>query len=261
MIDIGTGPPIVVIPGIQGRWEWMRPAIDALGRRCRVIACSLCGEPGSGCRMDRTTRSGSFMRQLDDLLARAGLDRAALCGVSFGGLIALHYAAERPERVTRLVVVSTPAPGWRPPEHIAQYARAPILSAPAFVFGSFGRLAPEIACALPSRSARLAFWIQHLVRVALAPASPTRMSERLSLWNGADFAIDCTRITQPTLVVTGEVGLDRVVPVEVTRRYVTAIRGAREATIERTGHIGLVTRPERFAELVAGFVHEGDLSL
>lgn len=256
MIDIGTGSPIVVIPGIQGRWEWMRPAIDALGRRCRVIAYSLCGEPGSRCQVDRTVRFGSFTRQLDDVLTRAGLDRAALCGVSFGGLIALRYAAEHPDRATRLVIVSTPAPGWRPPDHITQYAHTPLLSAPAFALGSFARLAPEITCALPSRSARLAFWARHLVRVVLAPASPTRMSERLSLSDSADFAFDCTRITQPTLVVTGDAGLDRVVPVEVTRRYLTAIGGARHAAIERTGHIGLVTRPERFAELVGRFVLE-----
>ena len=27
----GSGPPLVLIPGIQGRWEYLRPAIDALG--------------------------------------------------------------------------------------------------------------------------------------------------------------------------------------------------------------------------------------
>ena len=46
MLDVGTGPPLVLIPGIQGRWEWMKPSIDALAREYRVITMSLPGEPG-----------------------------------------------------------------------------------------------------------------------------------------------------------------------------------------------------------------------
>jgi hypothetical protein len=41
IVDRGGGTPIVVIPGVQGRWEWMRPAIDALAHRSRVITFSL----------------------------------------------------------------------------------------------------------------------------------------------------------------------------------------------------------------------------
>ena len=37
--------PLVLIPGIQGRWEWMQPAIDELAKEWRVIPCSLPGEP------------------------------------------------------------------------------------------------------------------------------------------------------------------------------------------------------------------------
>jgi pimeloyl-ACP methyl ester carboxylesterase len=56
-------------------------------------------------------------------------------------------------------------------------------------------------------------------------------------------------------VVTGEDGLDSVVPVHVTRRYCSLIRGARYEMMPGTGHIGMVTQPERFSELVGGFVH------
>ena len=42
-------------------------------------------------------------------------------------------------------------------------------------------------------------------------------------------------------------------PVHSTRAYLDAIRVARYDRIERTGHIGLVTRPERFADLVVRF--------
>jgi len=37
MVDVGSGPAIVLIPGIQGRWEWMRPSIRALAGKWRVL--------------------------------------------------------------------------------------------------------------------------------------------------------------------------------------------------------------------------------
>jgi 2-succinyl-6-hydroxy-2,4-cyclohexadiene-1-carboxylate synthase len=44
-----------------------------------------------------------------DLIARSGPDRFILCGYSMGGRIALHAAVRLPERVSRLVLVSTTA--------------------------------------------------------------------------------------------------------------------------------------------------------
>ena len=40
VIDRGAGTPLVLIPGIQGRWEWMAPAVDALAARTRVLTGS-----------------------------------------------------------------------------------------------------------------------------------------------------------------------------------------------------------------------------
>lgn len=255
MIDIGNGPPVVLIPGIQGRWEWMQPAVTALARRCRVITFSLCGERRSGLRLDSTLGFDSYVLQVDAALEQAGLSGALICGISYGGLIAVRYGALRPDRVRALAIVSTPPPSWRPDDRVRQYLRSPIMTAPLFVARSPGRLFPEIATAFGSTTRRLAFTTRHLVRVLASPMSPTRMAERIRLMRGIDFVRDCARIHAPALVVTGEAGLDRVVPVEATREYLDLIRGAVGATIERTGHIGLITRPDRFAELI------GDLAV
>ena len=48
MVDVGAGTPLVLVPGIQGRWEWMQPSVEALARDYRVITASLPGEPGVG---------------------------------------------------------------------------------------------------------------------------------------------------------------------------------------------------------------------
>lgn len=253
--DNGTGPPLIVVPGIQGRWEWFKPALDRMSAGCRVISYSLAGDFGSGRRVDETLGFEDYVRQLDEVVERSGATRVAICGVSYGGLIALHYAATRPERVAALVLVASPAPGWKPNVRQQRYVRRPWLMAPAFVATGPLRLWPEIFAAFDTPLERLNFAVRHALRVAAAPIIPSRMASRVRIQEHVDFAADCARVNVPTLVVSGERDLDRVVPTEVTRSLERLIRGARYEMMERTGHIGIVTRPDRFSSLVCGFVH------
>jgi pimeloyl-ACP methyl ester carboxylesterase len=255
MIDRGAGLPLVLVPGIQGRWEWMSPAVDALAARCRVITSSLPGDAGSIADPDPAAGFESCIPWIESLLDRAGLrGPVSLCGVSYGGWIALHYAAARPERVRTLTLVSTPSPAWRPNCNVQRYLAAPRLMSPVFALGSPFRLYPEMAAAFPLLDARARFMAGHLRRVLAHPFAPTRMAERVRFAERVDFGADCARVTAPTQVVTGDPGLDRVVDVASTREYLRAIPGSRYDRIERTGHIGLVTRPERFADVVTRFV-------
>ena len=98
-IDRGSGPPLVLIPGLQGRWEYMRPAVDALSAWFRVITFSL-----QGADLD------ALVQQAVAALDRAEIERATICGVSFGGLVALRFAARQPARCGALVLASTPRP-------------------------------------------------------------------------------------------------------------------------------------------------------
>lgn len=256
MVDSGHGTPIVLVPGVQGRWEWMAPTVDALSARCRVISYSLCDEPGER-PVDRDLGFDSFVAQLDDILDRASLDAVHLCGVSYGGLIALRYAAERPPRVRSLTLVSTPSPSWRPDCQIERYLRAPRLMAPAFVAGSPFRLLPEVVAAFEDWRARLAFAVRHTWRVISAPMSPVRMAERVRVMNTVDFRADCRRVLAPTLVVTGDPALDRVVSVSSTLEFADLIPGSEVARLPNTGHIGFASRPEAFAAIVTTFADAG----
>jgi 3-oxoadipate enol-lactonase len=247
IVERGSGPPLLLIPGIQGRWEWMRPAVDALARRFRVVTFSLLGERESG---PAPRAFDAHLDQVDDALDRAGVERAIICGVSYGGLIAVRYAAVRPERVDRLILVSTPSPAWQPDARVRRYASAPRSSALAFVAGAPGRLSREIAAAVPGRAARLATIAGYLGSIVANPGSARRMAARVKCVTGQDFVADAKRVAAPTLVLTGEASLDRVVPVEGTKEYVGLIGGAVGMTLERTGHIGLVTRPAAFAERI-----------
>ena len=78
IIDRGGGTPIVVIPGVQGRWEWMKPAIDALSRRCRVITFSLADEPSCGGGFDEARGFDCYVEQVRDALDSAGIAAAAM---------------------------------------------------------------------------------------------------------------------------------------------------------------------------------------
>ena len=79
------------------------------------------------------------------------------------------------------------------------------------------------------------------------------MSRRARLAERQDFEADCMCVTVPTLIVTGERELDQVVPSDETMSYLHLIRGSRFQLFERTGHLGTVLAPDRFAAIVSRF--------
>ena len=255
MFDQGQGPPVVVIPGLQGRWEWAKPALRQLSAECRAISYSLAGDIGSRRSSKQARRLEDYVQQLDAVLDQAGLERAAICGVSFGGFVALAYAAARPQRVSALILASAPGPGFTPNPQQARWLARPWLSAPVFVATAPLRIWPELSASFPTLRGRLAFLVRQALRCAVAPMNPSLMSIRMRSARTVDFEADCRRIAAPTLVVTGEDGLDRVVPVPSTRTYLSLIPGAECRTLERTGHMGLLTQPSTFARVVTDFVH------
>lgn len=254
LFDAGSGTPLIVIPGVQGRWEWMKPALRELRKHCRTVSYTLCGDIGSGVCFNPELGFDNYVHQLDEVFRTTGIERAALCGVSYGGFIALRYAALRPERVSSLILVSSPAPGWVPTVRQQAYVSHPWRSAPAFVVNAPMRLWPEIRAAFDTWEERLRFTARHALRVIAAPIIPPVMAARVTLQQSIDFAPDCARVKAPTLIVTGEDHLDKIVPAAITRGYRALIPGAQSISMERSGHIGLLTRPARFAEIVTGFI-------
>jgi pimeloyl-ACP methyl ester carboxylesterase len=252
-IDVGHGPPLVLIPGMQGRWEWMRPTVNALARHFRVLSFTLAGEWTSNDPLQPRLGFDSYTLQVNRVLEAAGVESAAVCGVSYGGLIALRYASMHPDRVTQLVLASALPPDYVPDERYDFYRRTPLLLFPLFLFGSSRRVSPELRAAFPRFSDRARFAVRQGLRVLTAPVSPRRMRDRMERLAGVDFETDVRRVQAPTLVITGTEALDRTVPPALTRRYLDCIPGAELAVLERTGHMGTITRPVEFAGMVADF--------
>ena len=254
MISQGSGPPLVMIPGIHGRWEWMEPTVRALAAHFRVLTSSLPGDAGSVMGKEEGQSFDGQAGLVDRLLDAHGVEKATVLGVSFGGLVAAYAAAHRPQRVQALVLASAPGPDWQPDAWARRYMRTPLLLAPLFVLGAPWRLGPEIMAAAPTFGEQIRFAGAHAVRVMRAPIRPSLMGERLRLMSSVQSRDWCASITAPTLVLTGEPRLDRVVPVDGTRRYGEAIAGATVVELPRTGHLGCVTRAEAFADAVWAFV-------
>ncbi len=245
MISRGHGSPVVLIPGIQGRWEWMASTVDALAERHRVSTFSL--------DRDEAVFEKSAER-IDALLDSTGTNATAVVGVSFGGLLAAHYAATRPSRVTALVLVAAPSPRWPIDSRAERALRHPWAVAPAYAAGALRKLTPEIISALPTWSGRANFVATYVWRTLQKPVSPPAMARWVRDWMQTDITELCRRITARSLVVTGEPGLDRVVPYDSTRDYLNLIPGANHVVFKGTGHVGVVSKPREFARLVGDFI-------
>ena len=255
IIDVGSGPPVVLVPGIQGRWEWMKPAVDALAASCRVVTFSLADERTCGGSFDAARGFDCYVDQVGAAMDQANISSAVICGVSYGGLIAAAFAARHPGRTSALALVSALPPSWKPDSRVRFYLHAPRLLAPLFCVASL-RLYREIAAATPGVLPGIRAAVRHGATAATHLFSPKLMARRVRSLEQLDLNPELNGVRAPVLVITGEARLERVVPVHLTHEYVAIWPHARMATLRNTGHLGLITKPAEFAKLIAAFVSE-----
>jgi len=251
--DVGCGPPLVIVPGIQGRWEWMRPGVEALARRYRVVTFSLSDEPSSGATFDQARGFSTYVDQVASVVSTLGLGDVITCGVSYGGLIAASFAARHPDQVSALVLLSALPPSWQINARARFYLKAPRLLFPLFALSSL-RLMREMVAAHDGLAGGVAAAAQHGWNVVTHPASPARMARRVRLLEGLDLADELKRLTVPTLAVTGEEHLDYVVPPALTREYLRLWPHARSGVLSKTGHLGVITRPDELSRMLDQFL-------
>jgi pimeloyl-ACP methyl ester carboxylesterase len=254
IVEQGHGAPLILIPGIQGRWEYTRPAVEALAEHFRVITFSLCGEPSSGLPFSADAGLDQFADQVRQVLDTCEVNRAVICGVSFGGLVALRFSALYPERTAALIMASTPGPDWHLKPRHEMYTRIPWLFGPVFIAEAPARMRREIAVALPEPEQRRQLLRRQLRTFVTAPLSVTRLAIRARLIGRYDRRADCAVVSRPTLIMHGEPQLDHVVPADGSSEYARIIQGATVHLLEGTGHLGSVTRPRDFAGAIVRFV-------
>ncbi|MBI1967720.1 MAG: alpha/beta hydrolase, partial [Gemmatimonadetes bacterium] len=108
---VGAGPLVVVLHGGPGaHHDYLLPQFDLLARGREL--CYYDQRGGGQSPVARETSVGwrEHVADLEALRAHVGLEHLTLCGYSWGGLLAVLYTLEHPDRVSRLALVSPASP-------------------------------------------------------------------------------------------------------------------------------------------------------
>ena len=271
VVEAGDGPPLVLLHGTGEAALFLKPLLERLDG-VHVVAVD---RPGHGLSAPREAPSGDYraavIAWLDGLLDALGLEAAALCGNSMGGLWSIWYALARPERVDALVLLSG-APGL-------PGARVP-LPYRIMALPGVGRLVRRGSRPTPESVARFARLVGEadtivdhpdLVDLLVAAgndpvATATDLVEARTLV--APFAIlaptsfrrvirvsfeDLARIAAPTLVVWGD--REPVGSVAVAEEIAAAIPDAWLEVVP-AGHGPWLGNAERIAERVGALIRQ-----
>jgi pimeloyl-ACP methyl ester carboxylesterase len=111
----GSGPPVIVLHGGLMTIPEMMPLIEPLSKARQVVAVELQGH-GRSPDTDRPLALGTLGDDVAAIIDALGLGKADIVGYSFGADVALRAAIQHPEKVRRLVVISTACDhdGWYP---------------------------------------------------------------------------------------------------------------------------------------------------
>ncbi len=243
-LGMPDGAPVLLLHGLLTSGRAWRHVVPALRRGRRVIVPDL---PGHG-RSAASPEDGSLDALADGVLAALDglrIDRAALVGLSLGGLVCLHAALRAPERVAALGLVATPASAETPEsaarrfgtlEAMGRIGTRPVLRGMAgWLFGrSTRRHHPEVVDA----------WLDEW---AMADPAAICRTARAAL-RRPDARPRLGRVSAPTLVIVGDE--DGVLPRDEGETLARGIPGATLHEMARAGHLLPLERPEALGFLL-----------
>ena len=259
----GHGDPIVVVHGGPGMdHTYLLPGMRALARSHLVVFYDQRGSGRSRGEVNASTVSFDlFLADIDALADSLGLARFSLLGHSWGGLLALRYAARHPERLRALVLMNTVEPGRRYNQRTAETFRArqsaadsatvaTLMQSQAMKRGDAAavnvvmRAMFRATFADTTRLDDLALNLDQRTASNLPKVASLLMG---SLGASFDYWSEAKTITVPTLVVHG---VEDVVPIDMPRELARTIPHAMLIEIEHAGHFPYIERPdETFAAI------------
>lgn len=236
----GTGPPLVRVSGWMTHIErdregpvwshWWRE----LSRRHRLIQFDVRGT-GMSDRDAPEVGIEGWLRDLDAVVERTGVECAPFVGICHGGALAAAYAAAHPERVSRLVLINSYAQGAyaggggkdrEQAETLEKLIRLGWGDRHAAFREVFSRLT------LPSADASHVTWLGETERLT---ASPDTAAAMWRAFHNTDIRDALPSISAPTLVA--HVRGDGLVPFEAGRRLASAIPNARFLPLPGDNHV------------------------
>jgi 3-oxoadipate enol-lactonase len=238
----GAAAPIVFLHGVGSDKSVWHPQLDHFGAKRRAIAFDYPGYGDSDPAPEGTTRD-DYAAAILSALSELGVERAHVCGLSLGGVvaIALHQAA--PHRCASLILADTFAVH---PDGPAIHDRSVAAS------HDMRALAEGRADALLAQPAEPTVRSEVVKTMAKIDPAAFRIGAE-AVWL-ADQADRAQKIRTPTLVLCG--AEDRITPPTLSRALTHLIPGARYEEIERSGHLTNLERADAFNALVEAFIRE-----
>ncbi len=258
VIDAGEGPALMLVPGLSGDSQVFRHQIAALSSRYRVIAPNLRTEfDGVERRFDQ------FARDIAAVLEALEVKSVCVLGLSFGGPIAIRFAALYPERVWGLILTNTLA--RLDLSHVGlnrtlliPIARWSTRFAPALLVRRLARLWGRLGIWVFDPSPGNERVIQYELEAPLRIPSSAG-SIRMDTFKDCDLRSDLARIKQPSLIVVGSA--DTFTPIEWQREIADLLPNSSYVEIPYGGHLTLISHAETFNEAVLGWLAEQHASL
>jgi pimeloyl-ACP methyl ester carboxylesterase len=105
--ELGSGPAVLLLHGWPTSSYLWRAVMRPIAERNRVLAIDLPGFGASDKPLGTRYDFDLFDRTLDGFLAALGIETVGLAVHDLGGPIGLHWAVQRPQRVTRLAILNT----------------------------------------------------------------------------------------------------------------------------------------------------------
>ncbi len=256
---VGDGPDVIVIHGGPGaHHDYRLPQFDALaqGRRLRYY-----DQRGGGkSQVSRDTEVGwrDQTADLDGLISLWNAEPATLLGYSWGGLLALLFATEHPERVGRLALVSA-APVHAGARREFQQRLSERMEAPAIVRARDELRQSGLRESDPEAYRKRAFelavagYFTHPARArGLTPFRVTGRTQQ-AVWNSVgdyDLREKLASLSVPALVLHGQ---HDAIPVS-SAEEIASLLGAELVVFEHSGHVPYVEEPHKFVAALDAFL-------
>eukprot|EP01035_Chromulina_nebulosa_P005927 gene5927-8030_t len=196
----GRGVPVVLLHGIGSNAQNYVSLIEALPEDADIIAWNAPGYATSTMLAAGKPAPRDYAAALTALLDALAIPRVILVGHSLGCLFAGSFAAQHPDRVAALVLLS-PALGYRvapggvlPAGVQARIDEIESLGPQAFADKRAARLVNG-----PERKPQ----IYAAVRDAMAAVNVAGYAQAVHALGAGDLIADCARIEAPTLVAVG----------------------------------------------------------
>jgi pimeloyl-ACP methyl ester carboxylesterase len=248
-----TAPAIIMIHGFGSSLQTWEPWARLLEPKFRVVRFDL---PGSGLSSPDPHGDYRDARTISILLAlmdRLGIAKASLIGNSIGGRIAWTFAAEHPDRVDKLVLISPDgfaSPGF-------DYGHAPKVPA---TLGLMRYVLPKSllrASLKPAYGDPSALTDQTVTRyydLMLAPGVRQALLSRMQETVLVDPRPLLQRIKAPVLLLWGE--HDGMIPFSNAQAYLQSLPNARLVALPTLGHVPQEEAPQTSIAPVLTFLSE-----